>query len=239
MDPEALQTTEFEVDGVQYRFVCSTPTDAIQATLLDGRLFDQNELMTVAKYITDGDRIADIGANIGNHAVFFSKRFPASEIVCFEPNEEAMFLLQRNLEENNCTNVVQDFIGYGLSDEPGDAISWRGGDNNLGGSRVVDLSHADMVKAHPDKFHYTKLTTGDEVFLEGGVDFLKIDVEGHEIPCLNGLRQTITRHRPVIFVEISNENMDEVMGMFDAFGYREEWVDTHYAKVTNKIMLPN
>ena len=33
------------------------------------------------------------------------------------------------------------------------------------------------------------------------VDLIKLDVEGHEMPALQGARETIMRHRPIVVIE--------------------------------------
>lgn len=40
-------------------------------------------------------------------------------------------------------------------------------------------------------------------------DTIKIDVEGHEIKVLRGLKETIVAHRPIIFLEVHPERMEK------------------------------
>ncbi|MFC3181712.1 FkbM family methyltransferase [Cypionkella sinensis] len=228
----------FSVEGMDFTFNVGNPNDAIQKVLLSGSLFDFPEILEMVKYIKDGDTIADVGSNVGNHAVYYSKKFPNARILPFEPNAEAMRLLVANLDSNGgCPNVDRRYIGFGMSDQSGAAVSWRGGDNNLGNSKILDASNLHLVDRDPARFNETRLVTGDDVFLESGVDFIKIDVEGHEVPCLMGLKKTLDRHHPVVFIEISNDNMKLVTDYFADLGYVDVWKDTHYAKVTNKIFV--
>jgi hypothetical protein len=53
-----------------------------------------------------------------------------------------------------------------------------------------------------------------------GVEFIKIDVEGHEPAMLAGAVDTIARNRPVVLVEVREKNRDEVIAFFDALEYR-------------------
>jgi FkbM family methyltransferase len=50
------------------------------------------------------------------------------------------------------------------------------------------------------------------------VDFMKIDVEGHEIELLKGARETLTRYRPRILAEA--KNLQPVADLLAPLGYR-------------------
>jgi FkbM family methyltransferase len=50
------------------------------------------------------------------------------------------------------------------------------------------------------------------------VDFLKIDVEGHELQVLRGARSTIGRYRPRILAEV--KDIPAVVAFLSQFGYR-------------------
>ena len=80
-----MQKVNFTHKDISYTFFVGNPSDAMQKKHLAGELFDYPELQKMAEVISDGDTIADIGTNVGNHAVFFSKNFPKSKITVFEP----------------------------------------------------------------------------------------------------------------------------------------------------------
>src|SRR5690606_30960853 len=42
--------------------------------------------------------------------------------------------------------------------------------------------------------------------IEAGIDFIKIDVEGHEPAALVGLANTLTKHQPLILMEYRNKS---------------------------------
>ena len=56
------------------------------------------------------------------------------------------------------------------------------------------------------------------------VDFMKIDVEGHEVPLLEGAIDTIAEYSPIIFIEIHDNNRKKSVNAYDWLierGYKE------------------
>ena len=68
----------------------------------------------------------------------------------------------------------------------------------------------------------------DIEFNEDKIDFIKIDVEGLEYKVLNGARNLISKHKPLIFVEVAN--YDNVMKFFKELGYeiKESFAGSNY-----------
>ena len=55
------------------------------------------------------------------------------------------------------------------------------------------------------------------------VDFIKMDIEGNELNALKGARETISRHRPKISLEILEESAKtEIMNFLNDFDYKYE-----------------
>lgn len=53
------------------------------------------------------------------------------------------------------------------------------------------------------------------------VSFLKVDVEGHELELLTGAQQTIRRNRPVVLIEVKDQNRAAVQDYFRDMRYAE------------------
>ena len=51
------------------------------------------------------------------------------------------------------------------------------------------------------------------------VDFMKIDVEGYEAQVLSGAKETITKWKPKIYIEIWEKNVDIISKILDEMGY--------------------
>ena len=139
--------------------------------------------------------IIDIGANIGNHSLYFSEFLEYDEIVCFEPFEKNVELLKLNLIGKNCR-----IMDYALSDSESEKILYNSQSNNFGG---FSLHSYDGSKGENKSFivkDKVVTKTLDSLNLSN-VTMIKIDVEGHENSVLNGGIETIKKNNPIIFIE--------------------------------------
>jgi FkbM family methyltransferase len=135
----------------------------------------------------------DVGANIGNHALYLRGRF--DEVHCFEPNPTVVARLEENVALNSADNVHVHAVGLGS--ERGE-LPFREVEDNLSVSRfIADGEAADRM---------LPIMTGDEWVDENAireVNYVKIDVEGFEGEVLKGFRRTIERFQPVVTAEFS------------------------------------
>jgi FkbM family methyltransferase len=137
--------------------------------------------------------VLDIGANIGNHTLAFATC--AAQVHAFEPLPAVHAVLSANIADNKLPNVSAHAIA--LSDQNGTAEFFIGHAHNVG------MSSFDQRSDHTGKVEVLR-RTGDEFLAALGVskiDFIKIDVEGHEYFALTGLLKTLQRDLPIITLE--------------------------------------
>ena len=101
------------------RWMLDNPNDTIQKHLANNRFFEIQDLEFMKQFIDSNTVIIDIGANIGNHSVYFSKFTDAKTIYVIEPIPRAYKLLLANIALNYCHNINSDFIGLALGDNTG------------------------------------------------------------------------------------------------------------------------
>ena len=90
-------------EGAAVQFFVTNARDPIQACHLRGEFFEVEELRLLAPHIPPGAVIADIGANIGNHAMYFDRVAQARRVVLFEANPDAATHLRLHGRLNRCT----------------------------------------------------------------------------------------------------------------------------------------
>lgn len=174
-------------------FYLSNIEDIIQKNIARGHFFEIEELEQIQSLRLSGTCL-DIGANIGNHTLFFAQHCDFSNVFPFEPMEDIAAMLRKNIVANGDLPINLSHLGValGASNETGEAVLKN--PNNLGASRVEANQEGQV-----------KIRNGDEVCREiENVSFMKIDVEGMEIDVLNGLERTILKHHPYIYIEVSN-----------------------------------
>lgn len=135
----------------------------------------------------------DIGANIGNHTLYFSHIF--DKVFAIEPHPALFKVLEANTIWNNASNVRCLNVAFGK-------------DRSYTLLAQEQQSHSGTFRINSTKAHGIKIEIrkGDEVMHEvkESIKLIKIDVEGFESDVLAGLEQTISSHRPIIWFEAEN-----------------------------------
>jgi FkbM family methyltransferase len=128
----------------------------------------------------------DVGAHIGNHAVWFALAC-GLDVVSIEPNRDTYKRLLENIEANPAARIHA--INAAVGREPGRGTSIPGPDGNTGMARVEIDGTGDV-----------KIVSLDSLDVRN-VRLIKIDVEGTGPDVLAGGRKLIARDSPVIYVE--------------------------------------
>jgi FkbM family methyltransferase len=143
----------------------------------------------------------DVGANIGNHTLWFSE-ICHMEVYAFEPVEHQILLDNINLNKaGSRVRVFRTALGadFGRASEKAKCTL----QTDEGDIPVVPM---DSVKLPKDK----KLS------------LIKIDVEGMEVAVLQGGMQTIRSHKPVILTEEwERETTQGIMKLLTPLGYEK------------------
>ena len=128
----------------------------------------------------------DIGANLGNHTLFFSKYF--KNTIAFEPHKKTFKLLKFNTEDNSNIKI----FNFGLSDKNKKSLLYTE-ETNFGGSSQIPNKKA--------KTHLTSFRKFDDLKLKKAADLIKIDAEHHEENILKGASIYLKKHSPIILFE--------------------------------------
>ncbi len=137
-----------------------------------------------------GGTYVDVGANIGNHALYLASNF--DRVICFEPNPPIVARLRENIALSGRSNIVVHEVGLG--DEVGELPFHHNNCGNAGGGTFLD---ADCPVSDT-----LLIRVGDEMLEKcGPIALIKVDVEGFEPFVFRGLRRTIAKHRPMVIFE--------------------------------------
>ena len=154
------------------------------------------EIAQLTALIGAGRRTIDIGANRGVYSYWLSQTSRAVE--AFEPNP----VLAGNLARAGIGNITVHALALSECSCAGDLLVPRhrnGGLDDPGG-RLEGLTQSQVGQ----KFVVTLARLDDFAFDE--VDFIKIDVEGHEEKVIVGGWKTIVAYRPLLLVELEERH---------------------------------
>ncbi|MBV8507810.1 MAG: FkbM family methyltransferase [Alphaproteobacteria bacterium] len=169
--------------------------------------YEAHNLRLLREILRPGDTYVDVGANIG--ILSLAARTVVGErgrVICFEPMADNAALLVRSIIANDFNNIV--VYPVALSD----AVRTLYLEGHSNGMLISN--------GRPER----KITTavGDTYLAkEDRVDFLKMDIEGHEPFAFRGLKNTIRKHKPMILCEF-NPSMLKLTSKSDPSAYADQ-----------------
>jgi FkbM family methyltransferase len=147
--------------------------------------------------LRDDAVVLDIGANLGWYSLLLAKRCPKARIHAFEPEPRNLGLLRDNLARNDIHNVTVHAVA--VAERSGAMQFFPYPDKNMGRHSLVPMAGLTPIEV--------QVVAIDDFLREqridpASIDFVKIDVEGYELPALQGAR-TLLAARPTILAEFA------------------------------------
>lgn len=174
---------------------------------LERDYFEISHLSLLKKYVKRDAVILDIGANIGNHTVFFAKECGARKIYSFEPTRKTFLILKENIRINQLdSRVVTMNIALGSKKSNVRVIA---NEKDAGSNYVEENLNGNIA-----------MRRLDDLSISESIEYVKIDVEGYEYEVLKGSRNTIMKDKPNIFIEIFDANYNKVDSLLRRMGYQ-------------------
>ncbi len=91
---------------------------------------------------------------------------------------------------------------------------------------------------YSDDANALRLVRGDDILQLRPVHFVKMDVEGMEVRVLQGLSETIARWRPVMFIEVDQNNTVDFEGWVQRNDYVAVRRFRRYPENENYVIVP-
>ena len=186
------------------RIAAALPSNAVAAAVRYAYPRVEPELARLPSYAPRGGTAVDVGAWYGPWTR--GLRRIADRVVSVEPTAELARCVATAFPDVRVVEAV-------ASDHAGTAELYlpSGGPGTGTSSLEQPTGRAVTVER----------ITLDELALTD-VRFLKIDVEGHEMPALRGAEKTLRRDRPLLIVELEEriQPVEPVLGLLGGWGYR-------------------
>ena len=155
--------------------------------------YDEHVRQATRENLREGDVAVDVGANVGI-LTFLAASIVGhtGRVIAVEPNPDNLQLLYRGIVHNGFNNV--EVLPHAASNAR-TVFSLTGGTSN---------THLIGAREPQEVGHFVQSIVLDDVLNNlPRLDFVKMDVEGHELQALAGFSRLIGRHSPVLLVEFN------------------------------------
>ncbi|NDB96364.1 MAG: FkbM family methyltransferase [Verrucomicrobia bacterium] len=177
-----------------------------------GKVLDEEFIeSTLAPHVKNAKIAVDCGGHIGSHTIVYKHINPGLVLHTFELQTPLYSVLKQNVEKlklsdvflYNCAlgnKVTTVAVSDRIIDGPNaNEVFNYDGVYNFGGVQVGKTGHEDKLMIPLDSLNLP------------GCDYIKIDVEGCELPVVVGALTTIVKYRPVVYYESNYKTMTDDM----------------------------
>lgn len=180
--------------------------------------------------VKPGDVVIDVGAERGLWTLQACAA-GADKVIAFEPDKDNYYKLCRNVYINGyadrCVPVNIALMDGSYINSKYYKLGKTAGSFLVMDEEAVKTGGIDMI------------TTTLDVFLAGTfrqkplekIDWIKIDVDGAEMECLHGMKETLLKYNPTVYTEIHINYLPELESRVRDFmaeiGYTDEEVTFH------------
>ncbi|CAK7071245.1 MAG: hypothetical protein DELT_01896 [Desulfovibrio sp.] len=237
--PEGPLTVGFDSVALTYgsfgRFFTLEHDVGVGKAIRETGVWGWDHVQLFKRIVKEGDTVFDVGANIGHHSVCLAQAAGRTgKVFAFEPQLPVFHILCANAMINAC-NTIYPFrvvVGEksGVVELP--ALDYAK-DENFGAMCIEN-------KAQRHENPIPKISIDDFVHnptnAVASVNFIKIDVQTFELFVLQGAGETLAKHKPHLFIEISPYWMKKI----NNYDYREIYALLHsngYLVFTPELVL--
>ncbi len=202
------QIYSFFYEGKKVLFFLPFRNDLIEQTIIAKKtFFEISELNIVRQFIPENAVFVDIGANIGNHLVFFGLFTSSKKIYGFEPNSEIFPILMENVKLNKFEQkTILKQVAIGSEKSKGKLIGSSDSNN-------ISYTNKNVCVCETGNIDILPL----DLVVEEKIGFMKIDVEGMELDVIKGSINRISSDKPIIFIE--SDKIEKVIELLSPINY--------------------
>jgi FkbM family methyltransferase len=159
----------------------------------------------------------DIGANIGLTALMLVEVASEGRVICVEPSPQNFPLLCENVKRQKNCELVKVALGNSEA-----TVQFRQDRTTGAWDQIISSHHIAGADSANASVRQTTVDTLVASLHLSRLDFIKIDTEGSEYGILEGMRGTVVKYNPIVFMEfnsltticVGNRNPRDLLKLF-------------------------
>jgi FkbM family methyltransferase len=179
------------------------------------------DVYRAGELLRENDLVLDLGATMGDFSVFASKKVGNNgKVIAIEPDPDSYEILKKNIERNNCQNIVAVNVGIGSAPEEKD----------------ITFITCGISRTYRCKLNSLENIL-EELDIRDKINFIKMDIEGFEAEVVFKSLKTI-KEANVISVEFhgTKQKLDELL-IPNGFSYRPITMRYVYKNLLKHLLL--
>ena len=160
--------------------------------------YEKNITNFIRNNLKKDSNVVDVGANLGFYSILFATIASKGKIYAFEPEKKNFKKILKNIKINNLKNIK--VYNIGLS-------SFKSNRKLILTNKINDGGHFIETNSNFKKYNYQTIKTDklDNIITKKKkFEIIKIDVEGHELEVLKGMKEILKKTKFII-IETGNQ----------------------------------
>ena len=158
-----------------------------------------------------GENVIDVGSNVGRYSLIAAKK--GANVLAIEANPQTFEVLAKNCKINDFENI--ELMNVAVSNRSGKLTLYYA--EGYDGISSVDKNWIESInQLKPTAAIEVRSEKLDVLRSFNKVDWLLIDVEGHEVEVLEGAANTLSITKRII-IEVELANREKVLKILDSF----------------------
>ncbi|HEV7375552.1 MAG TPA: FkbM family methyltransferase [Pyrinomonadaceae bacterium] len=203
---EASRSITQIVDVGGFKILVPSDDSPIAQSIIETRQYEPHITAAIQRVLKPGMVFVDVGANIGYLSLIAAREVGRSgKVISFEPGQHFCKLLYLSAKLNGFANI--EIYPFAVADRRKNVIY-----DETHGSGSISLFDVNLETT--SLRHIVSALTLDDVLRdEESVDLIKMDIEGAEHLALQGSKNILKSHRPIIISEFSPAGLQSVSGV--------------------------
>ncbi len=222
------------LDTISFEIKLNPDNGLVDKEIYAKGIWEADLLREIRHHISSKSVCLDIGANIGQHSLYMAKIATSGSVYAFDPIQSLTQQIQESVDKNQMKNV--ETYNFGLSNKE-EIKNIYLNNLNMGNTTFKKrIGASSVIKAETKIF--------DDFWNDrSSIDFVKIDVEGYEYYCLQGMRRSLKKYHPKMIIEFSpvfynkmNISSEEFLNFLFDLKYKIYDLDHNKSEITRETI---